>query len=137
MIFTRRLVPWRDLTFQKALRGDYAAQEYSGALDLDAAIASATPEVRAAYAEMRRPPRYQLYDLQADPYEFRNLADDTKHSGILADLKTRLTQWRIATNVPLMDADKLKPLTAEVRSVKKKSAAKKRPWEYPEYLFHD
>ena len=38
--------------------------------DLKAVIAAARPEVRAAYALMRQPPRYQLYDLQADPFEF-------------------------------------------------------------------
>jgi len=38
--------------------------------DLPAAIESASPEVRQAYRTMERPPRFELYDLQADPFNF-------------------------------------------------------------------
>ena len=117
------------------LHGDYSDQLYRGSLDLNAVIAAAQPEVKAAYALMHKPPRYQLYDLEQDPYEFKNLADDPKYAGILSDLKQRLTQWRAETNDPLSDESKLARLTKELQSVKKKSVAKKRDWKYPKYLF--
>lgn len=97
-------------------------------------IAAAHPDVNAAYALMRSPPRYQLYDLKTDPYEFRNLAEDPDYVEIRADLQERLNQWRRETNDPLLDPEKLRRLTEEVRSVKKKSAGKKHAWKYPEYL---
>ena len=43
---------------------------------------------------MERPPRYELYDLQADPYEFRNLADSPDHAAALAELRQTLAAWR-------------------------------------------
>ena len=42
-------------------------------------IAAARPDVKAAYALMRSPPRYQLYDLQADPEETKNLVNDSTY----------------------------------------------------------
>ena len=97
-------------------------------------IAASRHEVKAAYALMRQPPRYQLYDLQEDPYEFRNLANDPDYAKVRADLQERLDQWRRETKDPLLDSKKLQRLTKEVRSVKKKSAGKKYNWKYPEYL---
>jgi N-sulfoglucosamine sulfohydrolase len=126
--------PDYDKTIEK-LHGDYSDQLYRGSLDLNAVIADARPDVKAAYALMHKPPRYQLYDLEQDPYEFKNLADDPKYAGILSDLKQRLTQWRAETNDPLSDESKLARLTKELQSVKKKSVAKKRDWKYPKYLF--
>ena len=44
-----------------------------------AALPKAPKKVQVAYALMKRPPKYQLYDLQMDPYEFVNLAKDPAH----------------------------------------------------------
>jgi len=38
-------------------------------------------------------PAEELYDLQADPYELKNLADDPTLSRIRQELKTRLERW--------------------------------------------
>jgi N-sulfoglucosamine sulfohydrolase len=125
--------PDYDITIEK-LQVSNRGQDYGGDLDLHAVIAASQPDVKAAYALMRRPPRYQLYDLQADPYEFRNLAEDPDYAEIRADLQERLSRWRRETDDPLLDPEKLRRLTEEVRSVNKKSAGKKFAWKYPEYL---
>ena len=125
--------PDYDVTIEK-LQASNRGQDYAGNLDLSAVIAASRHEVKAAYALMRQPPRYQLYDLQEDPYEFRNLANDPDYAKVRADLQERLDQWRRETKDPLLDSKKLQRLTKEVRSVKKKSAGKKYNWKYPEYL---
>ncbi|MDG2221150.1 MAG: sulfatase [Rubripirellula sp.] len=125
--------PDYDKTIQK-LHGDYTGQKYLGTLNLNATIAATNDEVRQAYELMRKPPRYQLYDLQQDPYEFNNLANDPKHTEVLNELKQRLNQYRSETNDPLLNAENLTRLTQEVQSVIKKSTAKKHEWQYPNYL---
>lgn len=42
----------------------------------------------------REPREYELYDLQADPQEQRNLATDPAHAQTLAQLRTRLAELR-------------------------------------------
>ena len=83
---------------------------------------------------MSRPPRFELYDLQNDPYEFHNLAEDPDHKATLKDLQQHLTAWRRQTSDPLLNEMKLRRLTTEIRSVKSKKASKTRPWRYPNYL---
>ena len=102
---------------------------------LPKAIAAASPEVRTAYAVMEKPPRYELYDLQADPHEFRNLAASPDHTAILADLQRQLTTWREQTKDPLLDPQNLQRLTAEVTAVKGKADGKSIAWGYPDYFF--
>lgn len=126
--------PDYEKTIEK-LHGDYAAQKYAGHIDLHADIASTPPAVRSAYKLMRRPPRYQLYDLKEDPHEFHNLAEEPEYSKVLKDLKQRLTRFRLTTGDPLLDASKLAALTKEVQAIQKKSDAKKADWQYPTYLF--
>jgi len=77
------------------------------------------------------------YDLVADPYEFRNLADLPEHAATLKDLEQALGEWRRRTGDPLLDAGKLDQLTAEVRTRAKvrKSDSKDVPWRYPAYFF--
>jgi len=102
---------------------------------LPRAIEAASPDVRAAYAVMEKPPRFELYDLHADPHEFRNLAETPEHAATLAELTQALTQWRHRTQDPLLDAQNLARLTAEVSAVKFKSDGKQLTWGYPEYFF--
>jgi len=45
-------------------------------------------------------PEFELYDLQADPWEATNLADDPDHADTLAELKTRLRTFQQTTNDP-------------------------------------
>ncbi len=127
--------PDYDVTLEK-LQAINRGQDYNGNLDLNAVIAASRPEVKAAYELMRQPPRYLLYDLQEDPYEFRNLAKEPDYANVFLDLRERLDRWRRETHDPLLDPTKLRRLTKEVRSVKKKSAGKTHTWKYPDYLLN-
>ena len=50
-----------------------------------------TPEQASFMAPTR--PEEELYDLQNDPHEVHNLADDPKHQEILKDLRAKLAAW--------------------------------------------
>ncbi|WKN42920.1 sulfatase family protein [Tunicatimonas pelagia] len=43
-------------------------------------------------------PEYELYDLQDDPYELNNLADEVAHQSVKDSLLTELNQWREKIN---------------------------------------
>jgi len=100
-----------------------------------AALAAAAPEVRSAYQLQQKPPHYELYDLQADPYEFRNLTGSAEHAAVFADLKQRLLTWREQTQDPLLNPTNLTRLKAEVYAVKGKADGKAIAWGYPDYFF--
>lgn len=100
-----------------------------------AAVAAAAPEVRAAYQLMQKPPRYELYDLRADPYEFSNLTGSAEHAAVFSDLKQRLATWREQTQDPLLSPTNLRRLKAEVYAVRSKADGKKLSWGYPDYFF--
>jgi arylsulfatase A-like enzyme len=44
----------------------------------------------------------ELYDLQADPWELKNLAADPAHAHVLENLRRRVGQWMRATDDPLL-----------------------------------
>lgn len=111
---------------------DFTLHHIEGSLP--AAIESAPPEVRNAYRTMERPPRFELYDLEADPFEFRNLADDSAHADVLRELQRELARWRKETNDPLLDERNLERLKAEAQ-IDSKPGARKRGWNYPSYFF--
>jgi N-sulfoglucosamine sulfohydrolase len=57
-------------------------------------LASTSETVRAAYRLMKRPPLYELYDLQEDPYEFNNLADEPSLAKTQGRLIAELKRWQ-------------------------------------------
>lgn len=48
-----------------------------------------------------QPPRYELCDLQADPQELRNLANDPAYITSLKALQASLRTWMTQTQAPL------------------------------------
>lgn len=65
--------------------------------------AAASDHVRAAFARWSRPPRWELYDLQTDPAEWENLAEDPRHAETKARLISALDDWRRRTADPFLD----------------------------------
>ena len=51
------------------------------------------PQFTARVAWLTHRPAEELYDLQTDPYEFKNLADDPEFTAIKANLRTQLDGW--------------------------------------------
>lgn len=103
-------------------------------------LKSASPEVINAYGTWRNPPKYELYDLQNDPYEFNNLAGDSEFQDILYRLKSALEDWQQETKDPLIDPVKFNRFNTEIDSINKHfpnhsySKNKNFKWRYPEYF---
>lgn len=57
----------------------------------------------AAFATFADPPRYELYDLESDPNEFRNLSDEPSLAGVRQRMIEALEQWQFATADPFAD----------------------------------
>lgn len=47
-------------------------------------------------------PEFELYDLQVDPHELRNLATDSSHAETLRELRESLDDWMRRTDDPLL-----------------------------------
>ena len=61
--------------------------------------------VRHAFDILAAPPEFELYDLEEDPWEFRNLAAEPEHAETLERLQTALQDWRRETDDPLLDPE--------------------------------
>lgn len=58
---------------------------------------------RAAFDVFADPPEYELYDLKADPDEFRNLSDEPTLASVKERLAQALREWQFATADPFAD----------------------------------
>lgn len=105
--------------------------------DLHKAIDAAPEEVRDAYRRMHKPPEFELYDLESDPYEFRNLAGDEAHSTVEDKLKRQLSAWRERTNDPLLDLKNLTRLKSDIDACFDDDGPNKKRLKlsYPDYFF--
>lgn len=65
--------------------------------------ATASPQVAAALARFRLPPKFELFDLQDDPHEWNNLADDPEFAKVKQRLIEALAAFRTQTRDPFLD----------------------------------
>jgi N-sulfoglucosamine sulfohydrolase len=72
---------------------------------------SVDPQIKAAYDRYNKPPRFELFDLQKDPYCVTNLADDADYKTIKKRLLAALNKWRTETSDPYRDAGYLEAMT--------------------------
>lgn len=76
--------------------------------------ASGVPDsVRKAYERLVSPPAVELYDLEKDPHEFVNLAEDQAYAQQRQRLLGELRKWREATNDPLLQPAELDRMARE------------------------
>lgn len=87
----------------------------------------------------------QLYDMEADPHEFHNLAGSREHGAVLDHLTAALGEWGKATGDPLLDPAGLRAFVLSWKDalptevilealIKKQNAAKKAGLEMPNTL---
>ena len=90
---------------------------------------------RRIYGDWLNPPKYQLFDLENDPSEFVNLADDASMADVRKRLIERLEKWQVDTEDMLRHPKLLAKLTAEVEScLNKKIRVPSGGWGYLNYL---
>ena len=86
-----------ELTIDVRIDGDTAG-------DVAETAAYRNSPAQLAIARQADPPEWELYDLDADPWEFRNLASDPAHHCTLKRMQSLLLQWRQETNDPYLDS---------------------------------
>ncbi len=63
----------------------------------------ADTQIRTVYDHVERPPEWELFDVEADPYLFRNLASLPEHQEEVKKLAEQISEWRRQTNDPFLD----------------------------------
>lgn len=88
------------------------------AIDGDAALKMARegmyPGTRIGHAfeRLATPPEYELYDLEADPWEMEEISARPEHAETLKRLKEALLDWRKTTQDPLLTAEGMAKMKA-------------------------
>ena len=128
--FPRRTV--RDARF-KLIHNLRAGQiKPSQGIDGDAALAMARDgkfpgtRVGLAFERAANPPEFELYDLQADPWEFDNLSEKAEHASTLARMQDALMKWRRSTDDPLLTAEGFAKVAAAARPTALPAKSKKK-----------
>lgn len=113
---------------------NHGASHWAGCLT-DKELTGASQQTKLGYARWLKPPEFQLYDLKADPHEWTDLSNDTKHAETKRRLQTALKEWQADTRDPVSDRVKLSMLMKENDAVFK--AGRRWPregWQYLKYL---
>ena len=97
----------------------------------EAEIAEAPRQVREAYATFLHPPRFELYDLEADPNEFKNLADDPQHAETKQRLVSVLEDWQVKMRDPFGDPNLLRDFAAHQEAMRDLRYRKEKAFRWP------
>jgi N-sulfoglucosamine sulfohydrolase len=103
-------------------------------------IEELSANMREVYKRWQKPPLFELYDLQNDPWEFNDLSSDPEYKEELEKMKDVILKWQRETRDPLYQHANYKMIEAEVDSINKHypdHSYQKDPdfkWRYPEYF---
>ena len=124
-------------------RKNACAQAYLDRYNIHFAAGTSQAEIDASNAATRgvydtylSPPAGELYDLQADPYEFVNLIGSQQHVEVRTRLIKALRDWRAEQNDPFADDSLLTRFTAEHDEAPKLNYRRDKSfrWQYLEYF---
>ncbi len=87
---------------------------YKNTMYIDSILKLAPIRIQNTYNIFRQAPEYELYDLENDPNEYNNLADNKNYKNILEHLKAVLQTWREETGDPLLIKNNLYLLKSQV-----------------------
>jgi len=85
--------------------------------------------------EQRSEMKEEIYDLVVDPNEVNNLAGDQPYDEVLVEMQSRLDQWMLKTNDPLLKGEVSAPLEAIIGEPYERDLNKQRtkhppqPWD--------
>lgn len=84
---------------------DYTIGKKIEAQDFYDALKNSPANVQEAYKRMKNPPKYELYDLTKDPFEWDNLAEKPEFKTVLNKYTKILHDWQRETNDPFINED--------------------------------
>lgn len=115
----------------------HGASHWSGC-PTDEELSRASSKIQEGYRRWLNPPEIQLYDLEEDPSEWRNLADLPEFLPVRERLWQALAKWQAETNDYLASPSKLELLLNEnFRTHELGLRSPKGGWKYLEYLAED
>jgi N-sulfoglucosamine sulfohydrolase len=97
----------------------------------------APEHIQRVYERYMNPPPMELYDLEKDPFEWHNLAEDPAHDAVRRRLLDALRRWQRETRDPLADEALLRRFTEEHDRAPEKDYRRDRSfrWEYLDYFW--
>ncbi|MEM9586613.1 MAG: sulfatase [Planctomycetota bacterium] len=69
--------------------------------------------VHQIFSRLQSPPEWELYDLESDPWEWTNRADDPAMANVKDRLTEALTRWRQETEDPFLDPSFVKTVPGQ------------------------
>jgi len=77
-------------------------------------LGEASERIQQAYARMKQPPEFELYDLETDPFEFNNLAGNPAFRSQQETLLRQLRAWQKKTRDALADPAQARKLFQQI-----------------------
>ena len=106
-------------------------------------ILNSSEEIIQAYEVWKNPPKYELYDLENDPYEFKNLSENPDYKDVVDKLVSTLETWQMKTKDPMADPITFARFNREIDSINTLypdhtyTKQKDFEWSYPDYFMEN
>lgn len=110
---------------------EHQKPEWYGCPTIDE-LEKASYAIRRMYHTWLFPPKIQLYNLEDDPWEFNDIANEPENFSIKKNLLNAIFDWQEQINDPLRLPENLKVLTTEHDTIIR---SHNREWLYPKYLY--